>query len=67
MGVVYKPEDILRGRKGIIERGLQDVSPGMRDTVLKILEAWEGKPSEDKLAKLIGKDQTKRLIESLKR
>jgi hypothetical protein len=67
MGVVYKPEDILRGRKGIIERGLQDVSPGMRDTVLKILEAWEGKPSEDKLAKLIGEEQTKRLIESLKR
>jgi hypothetical protein len=67
MGVVYKPEDILRGRKGIIERGLQDVSPGMRDTVLKILDAWEGKPSEDKLAKLIGEEQTKRLIESLKR
>jgi len=67
MGIVYKPEDILRGRKGIIERGLQDVSPGMRDTVLKILEAWEGKPSEDKLAKLIGEEQTKRLIESLKR
>jgi len=66
MGVVYKPEDILKGRKGIIERGLRDVSPGVRDTVLKILEAWEGKPSEDKLTKLIGKEQTKRLIESLK-
>lgn len=45
---------------------LRDVSPGVRDTVLKILEAWEGKPSEDKLIELIGKERTKRLIESLK-
>ena len=66
MGVVYKPEEYLKGRKGIIEKGLRDVNPGVRDTVLKILEAWEGKPSEDKLTKLIGKERAKRFIESLK-
>ena len=66
MGAVYKPEDTLKGRKGIVKKGLQDLSPGVRDAVLKIVEAWEGKPSKDKLTKLIGKERTKRVIESLK-
>ena len=65
MGAVYKPEDTLKERKGIIEKGLRDVNLGVIDVVLKIVEAWEGKPSEDKLAKLIGKERTKRLIQSL--
>lgn len=66
MGVVYKPEDVLKGRKGIIEKGLRDLSPGVRDMVLNIFEAWEGKASEDKLTKLIGKEKTKHLIKTLK-
>jgi hypothetical protein len=66
MGAVYKPKDVLKGRKGIVKKGLQDVSPGVRDAVLKIVEAWEGKPSEDKLIRLIGKERTKRLVESLR-
>lgn len=67
MGVVYGPEDALKGRRMMIEKGLRDLSPGVRDAVLTILEAWEGKPMEDKLIKLIGKERTKRIMESLKR
>jgi len=64
MGVVHEPKDVLKGRKRIIEKGLEDLSPGVRETVLRMFEAWEGKPSEDKLAKLIGKERARRLLES---
>ncbi len=67
MGVVYRPEDMLRGRRGVIEKGLRDMSPGVRDSVIKVLEAWEGKPSEERLVKLVGEERAKRLMESLRR
>jgi len=67
MGVVYRPEDMLRGRRAIIEKGLRDASPGVRDIVMKIFEAWEGKPSEERLIELVGEEKAKRLMESLRR
>lgn len=67
MGVVREPKDILKGRRKLIESGLRDLSPGLRDSVLKVFEAWEGEASEDRLIALIGRGKTKRLIESLKR
>ena len=67
MGVVYRPEDVFKGRKGMIKKGLQDLSPGVRDIVLKIFEAWEGKRSEDKLVELLGKEKAKRLIRTLRK
>lgn len=67
MGVVYEPKDILKGRKWIIEKGLRDLSPGVGDNVLEIFKSWEGKPSEDRLIKLVGKERAKNLMELLKR
>lgn len=67
MGVVYRREDILKGRRGLVESGLRDLSPDIKDSVLKILEAWEGKPSEDRIVALIGLEKTKRIKELLKR
>ena len=66
MGVVFKHEDILKSRKKLVEAGLRDISPGVRESVFKILEAWEGKPSEEKLTALIGAEKTKRIKELLK-
>ena len=67
MGVVYRREDILKGRRGLVEGGLRDLSPDIRDSVLRILEAWEGKPSEDRLVALIGLEKTRRIKELLER
>ena len=66
MGVEYRPEDLVRGRRRSVEKSLQDLGPGVRDGVIKILEQWEGKPSEERLTNLIGEEKAKHLIESLK-
>ncbi|MEM2904550.1 MAG: hypothetical protein QW057_03395 [Candidatus Bathyarchaeia archaeon] len=66
MGITFRPEDLTRGRKRMLEQGLRDVSPGVRENVLRVLEAWEGKGSEEKLAELLGEDKARRLVKRLK-
>ncbi len=62
LGIVHRPEDIRKGRKGILERSLKDLDPAVRKNVQGILEGWEGKKSKNKLKKLIGEKRTKRLM-----
>jgi len=66
MGAVGRPEDLVRGRRRLVEKGLQDLSPGLRNSVVEVLQAWEGERSEEKLTDLIGKEKTRRLLESFR-
>ena len=67
MGVTFRYEDILKGRKRLVEAGLRDVSPGVRENVIRILETWEGNASEEKLTMLVGAKRTKRIKDLLRR
>jgi hypothetical protein len=67
MGIVGRPDDLVRGRRRLIEKGLQDLRPEIRDSVLEILQGWEGKSSEDRLTNLIGEEKTRHLIKSLRK
>ena len=66
MGIVHKPEDILKGRKGRINRSLRDLNPSLKDSVIRILESWEDGVSEEKLVELLGKNRVKLILESLR-
>ena len=66
LGITYRPEDLTRGRKRVLEQGLRDLSPGVRESVRRVLEAWEGKESEDKLVELVGRDRARRLLKDLR-
>lgn len=66
MGITYRPEDLTRGRKRVLEQGLRDLSPGVRESVRRVLEAWEGKESEDKLVELVGRDRARCLVKDLR-
>jgi len=67
LGIIHRREDVLKGRRWLVEGGLRDLSPDVREGVLRILEAWEGKPSEDRLVALIGVEKTRRIKELLNR
>ena len=42
MGIRYRPEDILK-RKKMIEKGLRDLDPGLRDLGRKLIERYDEK------------------------
>ncbi|MCD6457666.1 MAG: hypothetical protein J7K82_02340 [Thermoproteales archaeon] len=39
MGIRYRPEDLLK-RKKMIEKGLRDLDPGLRDLGRKLIERY---------------------------
>ena len=66
MGKVFRPEDITRGRKRIVEEAARDLSPGIKEATVRILESWVGKESEERLVRLLGEEEAKRLIKRMK-
>ena len=67
MGKVFGPEDIARGRKKTVEEAVKDLSPGVREATIRILDTWAGKESETELGKLLGEEEAKRLIKKAKK
>jgi hypothetical protein len=65
MGVVGGPKDLGKGRTKFIEEALRDLSPGLRGDVMQVLNAWEGDPSEARLANLVGRERAEVLLRSL--
>jgi hypothetical protein len=65
MGVVYGPKDLLKGKIDIIKKGLRDIIPETQEEIIKILQNWEGDPSNKKLINLLGKKKTQQLKQSL--
>ena len=66
MGKVFRPEDIARGRKKVVEEAVRDLSPGIREATVRILDSWVGKESEERLVRLLGEEEAKRLIKRIK-
>lgn len=67
MGEVFRPEDVAKGRRRVIREAVRDLSPGVRDVAVEILESWEGVVSEKKLVDLLGKREAKRLLDKMRR
>jgi len=64
LGVVFKPEDVLKGRKHMLEKAARDLAPGQVGRVEGILRRWDEK-SEQELVELLGKERAKRLLADL--
>jgi hypothetical protein len=65
MGIIFKPEDALKGKKSLMKKALKDLNPGLKESVEKILIDWEGKRSEDRLVKLVGKEKATNILKYL--
>jgi hypothetical protein len=66
LGKVFRPEDIVKGRKALLKSALRDLSPGVREGVQEILGSWDGVKSKKKLEKLIGEEQTSHLLRRIR-
>jgi hypothetical protein len=49
MGAVFRPKDLPSGWRKRVEESIKDFSPDTKDSVIKIMDSWEGKKSEEKL------------------
>lgn len=66
MGAVFKPSDILRGRKRFVEELTRDFDASKREAVMRILESWREERSEDELRELVGHRLTKEILTKLR-
>lgn len=65
VGSVFRPKDLAKGRRRIIENALSDINPDIKDGVIDLLSSWEGAGSEQKLKEMIGQERTKSLLDSI--
>ena len=65
MGAVFRPEDLGRDYRKMIENAVNDFSPKTRDNVIQLLYSWEGKTSGKKLAQILGQDKAEKLLKSI--
>lgn len=66
MGAVFKPEDLGRGYRKIIEKALRDLSPDTRDNVIKVFDSWDGINSRNRLNEMLGFGKAEELLQKVK-
>ncbi len=66
MGAVFRPKDLGKGYRKIIENAVKDLSPDTRDNVIELFDSWEGISSIQKLKEIMGPDKAERLLEKIR-
>ncbi|NWG08960.1 MAG: hypothetical protein HXX80_01390 [Nitrososphaerales archaeon] len=64
MGETFRPKDVQKGKKKIMEEALHDLSPSVRDAVINILNSWKGEESRKRLIKILGKKEVEEILKS---
>lgn len=64
-GAVFRPKDLARGRRRIIENALNDINPDIKDGVINLLSSWEGATSEQKLKEMLGQQRAESLLDKI--
>jgi hypothetical protein len=65
MGAVFRPTDLGRGNRKIIENAVKDFRPDTKDNIIKLLDSWEGKPSGEKLKQILGQNKAEELLKNI--
>ena len=65
MGAVFRPKDLDRGQRKVIDNAIKDFTPDTKDNVIKLLDSWKGGESEEKLKEILGQDKAKQLLSNI--
>ncbi|MPZ06501.1 MAG: hypothetical protein GEU26_08800 [Nitrososphaeraceae archaeon] len=66
MGAVFRPKDLGRtGYRKVIENSIRDLHPETKDSIIRLLDSWEGTRSEERLKEILGYDKAQDLLKSL--
>jgi hypothetical protein len=67
MGAVFRPKDLPAGWRKRVQESIKDLSLDTKDSVIKIIDSWEGTKSEEKLKELLGDDKAESLMKKITR
>ena len=67
MGAVFRPKDLPAGWRKMARESIKDLSPDTKDSVMNVMDSWEGTKSEEKLKELSGHDKAENLIKKITR
>jgi hypothetical protein len=65
MGAVFRPKDLGKGYRKVIENAIKDLHPDTKDAVIRLLLS-EDIHSEEKLKGILGQDRSKELLKFLR-
>jgi hypothetical protein len=65
MGAVFRPKDLPAEWRKVARESIKDSSPDTKDSVIKIIDSWEGTTSEEKLKELLGHDNAENLMKKI--
>ena len=66
MGAVFRPKDFGgRDNRKVVENAVKDFSPDTKDSVIKLLNSWEGKKSANELRKILGQNKSEELLRNI--
>ncbi|MGC2383044.1 MAG: hypothetical protein WA631_08060 [Nitrososphaeraceae archaeon] len=65
MGAVFRPKHLARGHRKIIDNAKKDFTPDTKDNVIKVLDSWKGKESEERLKEILGQDKAQELLKNI--
>ncbi len=66
MVAVFRPKDLDRGHRKVIDNAIKDFTPDTKDNVNKLLDSWEGPKSGEKLKEILGQDKAEKLLRDIK-
>jgi hypothetical protein len=67
MGAIFRPKDLPAGWRKMVQESTRDFSPDTKDSILKIIDSWEGTKSEEKLKEILGHDKAESLMKKITR
>ena len=65
MGAVFRPKDLGKGYKRIIENAIKDLSPETRDNVIELFDSWQDTSSVQKLKEILGPTKTEQVLKNI--
>jgi hypothetical protein len=66
MGAVFRPKDLPTGWRKRARESIKDLAPDTKDSVLNIIDSWEGIQSEEKLKEMLGHDKAESLLKKIR-
>jgi len=66
MGSVFRPKDLGKGYRKIIENEIKDLSPETRDNVIELFDSWQDTSSVQKLKEILGPSKAEQVLKNIR-